>query len=120
MKLMRCSSNGTWITLFTSVLLLTSACASDDADDETPTDTTQIADNGPEEQTTGPEDIFIPEPGPGFAPPGKAEAQHDDECKDITECTSMSEPEGGGCYCAYCGWKGIDMKCIQVLCPPAN
>jgi len=118
MKVMGSSSFSIVIAFATAALLLTGACSSDSSDDEL---TEDVAETGEKDtESTGSEDIFIPEPCPGFAPPGKPEAEHDHECKDIIKCTTMPEPESGGCYCAYCGWKGIDMKCIQVLCPPAN
>ncbi len=97
------------LTLLFSAAWL-AACGSDDAEDG-------LADTGSDtaDANSFTVDAKFCEPCEGIQPEENIEQKFHDQCAEITECTQMEAVEGAAVYCGYCGCRGTDIQCLQLI-----
>ena len=101
----------------TLVTFSITACDSeDDAVIEEAADTASATEDA--QSVLGFEDVEERSPCEGMQsqPSAQTEPYHE-ECAGITECTPMEPTSAGSCFCAICGKKAGQSKCLQVQCP---
>ena len=103
-----------------SLTLLTFTTIACESDDDPVSAQTVDTSSGTEDAQSvlGLEDIEEKDPCEGIQsqPSAQTEPYHD-ECEGIEECTQMEPKTEGSCFCAICGKKTGQAKCLQVQCP---
>ncbi len=94
-----------------------SSCDTDeDATISTPD--TFVEDTGQQQSVLGFDDVEDENPCEGMqSQPGAQTEPYHEECAGIVECTQMPPQTDGSCFCAVCGKKAGQSKCLQVQCP---
>ena len=112
--------NGLGLLIFTTLVLgLSTSCASDDSNENRAQADVEVqTDTGGGGSVLGLDDVEDEDPCEGIQsqPAAQTEPYHE-ECAGIEECTQMTPVSEGSCFCAICGKKAGQSKCLQVQCP---
>ena len=94
------------------------SCDTDDDSALTQAADTGESDTGEQQSVLGFDDVEDEDPCEGMQsqPAAQTEPYHE-ECEGIEECTQMTPLTEGSCFCAICGKKAGQSKCLQVQCP---
>ena len=109
----------TSLIVCSSILIAFAFIACDTDDDANIVSTTDTASTQDDVQSVlGFEDVEERSPCEGLQsqPSTQTEPYHE-ECAGIDECTPMEPKSAGACFCAICGKKTGQSKCLQVQCP---